>query len=81
LQGVKDIKKGNAGRRFTRDSFPLVRAKEKAGLSQAEFAELLGVSVRTLQDWEQGRRTPSGAAKTLLKVAERYPEVLREVAA
>jgi putative transcriptional regulator len=37
--------------------------------------------VCTLQDWEQGRRTPSGAAKTLLKVAERYPEVLREVAA
>jgi putative transcriptional regulator len=42
---------------------------------------LLGVSVRTLQDWEQGRREPSGAAKTLIKVAERHPEVLQELAA
>ncbi len=81
LQGIRDIKKGKTGRRFTKATFPLVRAREKAGLSQAEFAELLGVSVRTLQDWEQGRREPSGAAKTLFKVAERYPEVLREVAA
>jgi putative transcriptional regulator len=39
-----------------------------------------GVSVRTLQEWEQGRRQPSGAAKTLFKVAERHPEVLRELA-
>ncbi len=42
----------------------------KTGLSQNAFAELLGVSVRTLQDWEQGRREPCGAAKTLLKIAE-----------
>jgi transcriptional regulator with XRE-family HTH domain len=44
-------------------------------------AALLGVSPRTLQDWEQGRREPTGAAKTLLRVAERHPEVLRELAA
>lgn len=54
--------------------------RERSGLSQARFAALLGVSVRTLQEWEQGRRQPSGAARTLLKVAERYPEILREVA-
>ena len=49
-------------------------------LSQSEFAELLGVPVRTLQDWEQGRREPSGAAKTLIKVAELHPEILQELA-
>jgi putative transcriptional regulator len=48
-------------------------------MSQSQFATLLGVSKRTLQDWEQGRREPSGAAKTLLRVAELHPEVLREM--
>lgn len=81
LQGIKNIKAGKIGRHFTPKAFSIVRVREKAGLSQAEFAELLGVSVRTLQDWEQGKREPSGAARTLLKVAERHPEVLREVAA
>ncbi len=81
LDGLQDIKAGRTGRRFTAASFPVVRAREKSGLSQSRFAELLGVSVRTLQEWEQGRREPSGAAKTLLKIAERYPEVLQDVAA
>lgn len=49
--------------------------------SQTEFAETLGISKRTLEQWEQGRRKPSGAAKQLLKIAERHPEVLNEVAA
>jgi putative transcriptional regulator len=49
-------------------------------LSQARFAQLLGVSVRTLQDWEQGRRAPSGAARTLLMIAARNPQVLLDVA-
>ena len=52
----------------------------KTQLSQSQFAKLLGVSVRTLQEWEQGRKEPSGAAKTLLKVAEKHPEILLEVA-
>ncbi|MFZ1643060.1 MAG: helix-turn-helix domain-containing protein [Candidatus Contendobacter sp.] len=56
-------------------------ARAATGLSQAAFAKLLGVSVRTLQEWEQGRRIPSGAAATLLKVAARHPEVLQELAA
>lgn len=59
---------------------PVISARKKSGLSQAEFAKLLGVSVRTLQEWEQGRRQPSGAAKTLISIAERRPEVLKEVA-
>lgn len=52
----------------------------KAELSQSQFAKLLGVSVRTLQEWEQGRKKPSGAAKTLLKIAERNPNLLHELA-
>lgn len=58
---------------------PVARSRAASGLSQAQFAELMGVSVRTLQEWEQGRRKPSGAAQTLLTVAERHPEVLREL--
>lgn len=56
-------------------------ARAATGLSQSAFAKLLGVSVRTLQEWEQGRKIPSGAAATLLKVASRHPEVLQELAA
>lgn len=54
-------------------------ARTALHMSQAEFAKLMGVSVRTLQNWEQGRTEPSGAAKTLCKVAQRYPEMLRKV--
>ena len=57
------------------------RSPAASGLSQAQFARLMGVSVRTLQEWEQGRRHPSGAAQTLLAVAQRHPDVLRELAA
>ena len=81
LQGVRDIKAGRIGRRYTTESYPIVRAREKSGLSQAEFAQLLGVSVRTIQDWEQGRREPNAAALTLIKVAELHPSVLRKIAA
>lgn len=52
----------------------------QSGLSQSLFAKLLGVSVRTLQEWEQGRRKPSGAAQTLLTIAQKHPEVLQELA-
>ncbi|MDP2605527.1 MAG: helix-turn-helix domain-containing protein [Deltaproteobacteria bacterium] len=81
LQGIRDIKAGRVGRRYTTGSYPIVRAREKSGLSQAKFAALLGVSVRTLQDWEQGRREPNAAAKTLIKVAELHPAILRKIAA
>lgn len=59
-------------------SFALT-ARARTGLSQSRFAALLGISVRTLHDWEQGRRTPSGAAKTLLQIAVRHPELLQEL--
>jgi putative transcriptional regulator len=81
LDGIRAIKSGRIGRRFTARSFPIVRAREHSGLSQGQFAALLGVSVRTLQDWEQGRREPSAAAKTLIKIAQLDPRVLRRVAA
>src|SRR5215813_10476914 len=81
LQGIHDIKAGRIGRRYTKTSYPIVRAREKSGLSQAQFAALLGVSVRTLQEWEQGRREPNRAAKTLIKIAALHPQVLRKIAA
>ncbi len=56
-------------------------ARAATGLSQATFAKLLGVSVRTVQEWEQGRKVPSGAAATLLRVAARHPEMLKELVA
>ena len=59
---------------------PAIAARKALGLSQTEFARLLGVSVRTLQDWEQGRKQPSGAASTLLKVAAKHPDALLDVA-
>jgi putative transcriptional regulator len=57
-----------------------VKARAKLGLSQSKFASLLGISEDTLQNWEQGRREPSGPAKVLLKIAARHPKVLLEVA-
>ncbi len=78
LQGLREIKRGQHGRVINLPSVASIR--EKTGLSQERFATLLGVSVRTLQDWEQGRRAPSGAARTLLIIAERNPKALLEVA-
>ena len=78
LQGLQELSRGEHGRVINVPDVGSIR--EKTGLSQARFAELLGVSVRTLQDWEQGRRAPSGAARTLLMVAARNPLALLEVA-
>lgn len=54
-------------------------ARARTGLSQARFAAVLGVSTRTLQEWEQGRRKPTGAARALLTIAVRRPRVFREL--
>lgn len=78
LQGLREIRRGRHGRVVNVPE--VARIREKTGLSQARFAELLGVSVRTLQDWEQGRRMPSGAARTLLMVAADNPQLLLRVA-
>ena len=59
----------------------LLAARSASGMSQSQFAQATGVSVRTLQEWEQGRKKPSGAAQSLLKLVSRHPELLAELAA
>jgi len=79
LASVKQMRRGQAAR-VTRIKVPeAAQARSRMGLSQQAFARLLGVSARTLQDWEQGRREPTGAAKTLLRVAVSHPEILLEL--
>ena len=78
LDGLRELKRGEHGRVTNVPSVSDIR--EVTGLSQAQFARLLGVSVRTLQEWEQGRRAPSGAARTLLLIASHDPKLLLRVA-
>ncbi len=78
LEGLRQLKRGEHGRVSTVPSVATIR--EGTGLSQPNFARLLGVSVRTLQEWEQGRRAPSGAARTLLLIAAKNPRALVDVA-
>jgi putative transcriptional regulator len=76
LEGIRQIKRGEVGRVITVP--PVSETRARVGLSQSEFARLLGVSVRTLQEWEQGRRAPSGPARMLLAIAHKNPKVLLE---
>ena len=78
LEGLRELKSGEHGRITNVPDVAGIR--KKTGLSQSRFAQLLGVSVRTLQDWEQGRRCPSGAARTLLMIAAKNPHVILDVA-
>jgi putative transcriptional regulator len=81
LDGARELKAGRGKRTSAAPRSPIAQARLKAGLTQAQFSAMLGVSQRTLEQWEQGRRTPSGAAKTLIRVAVLHPEILREIAA
>ncbi len=76
LEGVRAIKRGEGRRRAISASADIADIRRRLDLSQSAFAALLGVSVRTLQDWEQGRRKPRGPALSLLRVAEREPEAV-----
>jgi putative transcriptional regulator len=78
LNGLQELRSGERGRVTAMPDVAQIR--EASGLSQARFAQLLGVSPRTLQDWEQRRRIPSGAARTLLLLAARDPKALLAVA-
>jgi putative transcriptional regulator len=77
LASAKQMRRGQAARVSEVELPAAAQARASVGLSQQEFAQLLGVSARTLQDWEQGRREPTGAARTLLKVAVKHPKLLR----
>ena len=84
LEGVREIRSHKAGEKRLRThtlrvpaSPQIIRARLK--LSQAAFAGLMGVSLRTVQDWEQGRRKPSGPAEALLRIAEQKPETFSEL--
>ncbi len=84
LEGIREIKAYKAGntelvtRKLSEPSDPK-KIRRKLNLSQTAFAGLMGVSVRTVQDWEQNRREPSGPAKSLLRIAEQHPEIFLEI--
>lgn len=79
LASVREMTAGKAGHVHRVSMSSIAAARTRSGLSQEHFADLLGVSPRTVQEWEQGRRQPSGAARSLLVIAARRPDVLREV--
>lgn len=79
LASVLEMKTGKAGRVHKVPMSEVTQARTKSGLSQSQFAQVLGVSIRTLQEWEQGRRMPSGAAQSLLTIAAKRPEIIREL--
>jgi putative transcriptional regulator len=84
LEGLRDIKAHKAGEKTLRthvlkEPAPPQEIRAKLKLSQSAFAGLMGVSLRTVQDWEQGRRKPSGPAAALLRIAEQKPEVFVEL--
>jgi putative transcriptional regulator len=75
LESIREMKAGETGAVHS----PVAIARYQVKMSQSQFAKLLGVPVRTLQEWEQGRREPSGAARSLIRVALERPDVLREL--
>ena len=78
LKSVKEMKSGEAARITRVTPNEVASARLKTGLSQVQFAQALHISPRTLQEWEQGRRAPSGPAKALIQIAFRHPEVIKE---
>lgn len=79
-QGSRILKDSEAAARtFELPEKDVAAIREAYGLSQEKFASLIGISVRTLQNWEQGRRTPRGPARVLLRVAALHPEAVLDV--
>ncbi len=71
-----DPKKIQARNKAAYEKRQILAARRALGLSQAGFAQLLGVSINTPQNWEQGRREPTGAARVLLRIAASHPETV-----
>jgi len=71
--------KAKSSRKFVIEAPNVRKIRSNYKLSQNEFAALMGISVKTLRNWEQGRRVPEGAARVLLQVASKHPEVIWEV--
>lgn len=78
LQSVREMKARKIARVTEVEVNEVVQARQGTGLTQAEFAAALSISKRTLQEWEQGRRAPSGAAQALIRIARTHPEIVRE---
>lgn len=78
LGSVLEMKAGMAARTNSVTPNEVAAARLKTGLSQVQFAKVLHISARTLQEWEQGRRQPSGAARALIQIAFRHPEIINE---
>lgn len=78
LQSVREMKAGKAARMTQVAPNEVASARLKTGLSQTQFARALHISTRTLQEWEQVRRTPSGAAQALIQIAFKHPNVITE---
>jgi putative transcriptional regulator len=81
LESVRQMKARNFARVTQVEVNEVVEARQSTGMSQSEFASALSISKRTLQEWEQGRRSPSGAAQALIRIARKHPEVVREALA
>ena len=79
IQAAREMK-ANQHARVTQVNDVMI-TRQKLGLSQAAFARMLGISPRTIQEWEQGRRSPQGAALSLLRIAQAKPDIVREVLA
>jgi putative transcriptional regulator len=76
VEEMDKIRRGKkrASRRTTVKEIVVADVRERTGLSQTRFARLIGVSKRTLENWEQGRRSPTGPARALLKIVAKDPE-------
>lgn len=81
LQSVREMKARKFARVTEVQLNEVVEARQGTGMSQAEFATALSISKRTLQEWEQGRRVPSGAAQALIRIARKHPRIVREALA
>jgi putative transcriptional regulator len=79
-EGGKILRGGNEpARTFIVEAPDVKKIRNSFKLTQYEFAALLGISVKTLRNWEQGRRVPKGAARVLLQVAAKHPEAIWDV--